>query len=109
MTRDHGLEQLIRDDLRSTHGLSEKVMFGGLAWMLHGNLLCCARDDGMLVRLGKGRDAWALQIAGIEPMMSGNRTMHGWVRCDLAVYGEDALRRQLIESAIEFVEALPEK
>jgi len=28
-------------------------MFGGLAWLAHGNLLCGARDAGMLVRLGK--------------------------------------------------------
>lgn len=84
-------------------------MFGGWAWLLRGNLLCGARDDGMLVRLGKGRDAWALQIKGIVPMLSRGRTMHGWVRCGPEVYGEETLRKKLLSRAVEFVRSLPEK
>ena len=45
MTRDKGLEALINDELDSVSGLTEKAMFGGWAWLLHGNLLCGARDD----------------------------------------------------------------
>lgn len=55
-------------------------MFGGRMWLLHGNLLCGAREEGMLVRLGKGQDAWALEVDGIEPMYPGTRRMRAWVR-----------------------------
>ncbi|MGH6823717.1 MAG: cold-shock protein, partial [Methylocella sp.] len=49
MARDEGLEELLREDLEAESGLTEKAMFGGRAWLLNGNLLCGARDDGMLV------------------------------------------------------------
>lgn len=109
MARDKGLEELIRDELQAVHGLSEKAMFGGWAWLLDGHLLCGARDDGMLIRLGNGRDAWARRIDGVLPMLSGERIMHGWVRCGPDVYGEDALRKKLLFHAMEFVRSLPGK
>jgi len=109
MARDRGLEEIIRDDLSSLVGITEKAMFGGWAWLLHGNLLCGARNDGLLVRLGKGLDTWALQITGIVPMESGGRVMQGWVRCGPEVYGNDPLRDRLLSRATEFVSALPGK
>ncbi|SMH67340.1 Conserved hypothetical protein [Acidithiobacillus ferrivorans] len=109
MARDKGLEELVYDELRSTPGITDKAMFGGWAWLLGGNLLCGARDDGMLVRLGKGNDAWALAITGIEPMLSRGKHMYGWVRADARVYGDDKMRHNLIASALQFVGSLPKK
>lgn len=109
MARDRGLEELIRNDLDSLAGITDKAMFGGWAWLLRGNLLCGARADGMLVRLGKGLDAWALQTNGIVPMESRGRIMHGWVRCGPDVFGDDTLRNRLLSRAIEFVRTLPGK
>lgn len=109
MARDKGLEEIINDDLESELGLSQKAMFGGWAWLLDGKLLCGARDDGMLIRLGKGNDAWALQIPGIVPMISRDRVMQGWVRADSRVYGDDELRSKLLSGALNFVRSLPEK
>jgi TfoX N-terminal domain len=109
MARDTGLEELIFDELRSTPGITDKAMFGGWAWLLGGKLLCGAREDGMLIRLGKGNDAWALAIKGIDPMISRGRPMSGWVRADSGAYGDDKLRRKLISSALQFVSTLPTK
>src|SRR5437868_3306773 len=98
MARDKGLEELVHDELRSTPGITEKAMFGGWAWLLGGNLLCGAREDGMLVRLGKGNDAWALALDGVQPLLSQGRQMHGWIRADARVYGDDGMRGRLIAS-----------
>jgi hypothetical protein len=49
----HGLEELIKSSLGNTRGLSEKAMFGGWAWLLHGNLLCGVRPGSLLLRVGK--------------------------------------------------------
>ncbi|MGB7068362.1 MAG: hypothetical protein WBD22_02610 [Pyrinomonadaceae bacterium] len=106
MARDRGLEELIHDDLDARVGVTEKAMFGGWAWLLNGNLLCGARDDGMLVRLGKGLGAWALETTGIVPMESRGRIMQGWVRCGPAAYGNDVLRNHLLSRASEFVSTL---
>lgn len=62
MARDYGLEEIVADDLRDISHVSDKAMFGGRAWLLEGRLLCGARDDGLLFRLGKGNDAWALAL-----------------------------------------------
>jgi hypothetical protein len=109
MARNKVLEELLGDDLAQVRGITEKAMFGGWAWLLHGNLLCGARDDGMLARLGKGNDAWALAIPGIEPMMMQGRQMHGWVRAAPEVYEDDKLRRKLLKAALDFTQSLPNK
>jgi hypothetical protein len=109
MARDKGLEELLNDELTDERGITQKAMFGGWAWLLHGNLLCGARHDGMLARLGKGQDGWALRMSGVEPMMSGSRRMEGWVRAAPEAYGDDVLRRQLIDAALAFVRTLPMK
>ena len=109
MVRDRGLEALISDDLASLSGLTEKAMFGGRVWPLHGHLLCGAREEGLMVRLGKGRDAWALRLDGVEPMHSGARRMHGWVRAAPSAYVDATLRGRLIEQALEYVRSLPRR
>ena len=109
MVRDKGLEALIEDELAPVTGLTGKSMFGGWVWLLHGNLLCGARAEGMLVRLGKGQDGWALEIDGVEPMYSGARRMQGWVRAAPNVYDDAALRRRLLQRAMTFVRSLPPK
>lgn len=48
-------------------------MLGGWTWLLNGDLVRGAREDGMLARLGKGRDGWALATPGIAPMISRGR------------------------------------
>jgi hypothetical protein len=109
VARDAGLEELLREDLRSELGLAEKAMFGGWAWLLNGNLLCGAREDGMLARLGKGRDVWALETPDIVPMISRGRRMQGWVRAGPLAFGDDVLRRKLLNAALAFVRSLPAK
>lgn len=107
MARDRGLEELILDDLGPLQGLSDKKMFGGLAWMLDGHLLCGARDVGMMVRLGKGNDGWALELPDVAPMIMSGRP--GWVRASPDACADDALRKRLLDAAIAFVRALPPK
>jgi TfoX N-terminal domain len=109
MARDRGLEELLGEHLVGTPGLTQKTMFGGMAWLVNGNLLCGAREDGMLVRLGKDNDAWALKVPGIAPMVMQGRTMNGWVRAAAAVYGDRELRRKLLNAALDFNRSLPRK
>ncbi|MDE1992247.1 MAG: cold-shock protein [Rhizobiaceae bacterium] len=109
MARDTGLEELLREELGERFGLTEKLMFGGWVVLLNGHLLCGAREDGMLVRLGKGNDGWALSLNDIKPMLSGARIMHGWVRAGPDAYGNDAVRKRLLLAALDYVGALPAK
>lgn len=109
MARDAGLEEILGTDLEGIPGLAGKAMFGGWAFLLNGNLLCGARQDGMLVRLGKGRDGWALELSGIAPMVMQGRRMEGWVRAAPEACADDALRRRLLDAALAFNRSLPVK
>ncbi|MBS1820811.1 MAG: TfoX/Sxy family protein [Acidobacteria bacterium] len=110
MARDKALEALLNDELEGRAEITQKAMFGGLAWLWNGNLLCAARKDGgMLVRLGKGNDAWVLAIKGVAPMVMNGRQMSGWVRVSAEVYAGDAMRKRLLKAAMEFVKTLPAK
>jgi len=103
MARDKGLEDLIRNDLPRGLSVTEKAMFGGMAWLVDGNLALGARGDGMLARLGKGNDAWAVALPDVGRMISAGRPMQGWVRAGPLAYGDDAVRARLIEAALTFV------
>jgi hypothetical protein len=107
MARDPNLETWLRAALRDEPGVSEKAMFGGLAWLLNGNLLCGARHDGMLARVGPARDAWALALPNVGPMISGDRAMGGWVRAGPAA--DEETRSALLAAALAFARALPPK
>ena len=109
MPRDKALEALLTDDLGALPGLTQKAMFGGWAWLLQGHLLCAARAGSVMVRLGKGNDAWALQAAGISRVVMQGREMNGWVRATPEAYVCDALRHRLLRDAAAFVRSLPPK
>jgi hypothetical protein len=109
MPRDPGLEELVKSTLGNTRGLSEKAMFGGWAWLLHGNLLCGARRGSLLLRVGKDNEAWANEIPGVATAIMGGRRMSGWVRATPEAYGNDTLRQKLIDAALHFTGSLPKK
>lgn len=109
MARNKGLEKLIASELTGVRGITTKPMFGGMAWLANGNLLCDAREAGMLVRLGKENDDWAIQHPGIARTVMGGRVMSGWVRAKEEAYANDALRAKLLQAALEFNRTLPWK
>lgn len=109
MARDVGLETVVAEDLDGLPDVRTVKMFGGLAWMLRGNLLCGARHDGVLCRLGKGNDGWTQTIPAASPMMMGERRMEGWVRLSPEGAADDALRARFLAAARAFVESLPPK
>jgi hypothetical protein len=109
MARDPGLEDMLAEDLAAERDLTTKPMFGGLAWLCSGHLCLAARSDGLLVRLGPGREGWALDRPGIRPMRFGARPMRGWIWAEPDVCGDDDLRVHLLSAALAFVRSLPAK
>ncbi len=106
MARNKSLEDLVRSDLGSTPGLTEKAMFGGWAFLLDSKLLLGVRDTGILVRLGPGNDEWALKLEGITQTIMRGKPMSGWVRANLDTCDNTKTRRKLIQKSLEFVQTL---
>ena len=83
-------------------------MFGGLCFMLDGNMVAGTSKRGLLVRVGKNRQPDVLARPGTKPMEMGGRMMEGYVFVDPAPYDEEALRDWL-GLAVGFVKTLPPK
>ena len=64
MAYDEGLAELMRGDLAGVPGITEKKMFGGLCFLLDGNMLCGVHKGGGMFRVGKDNEAAALAGRG---------------------------------------------
>lgn len=109
MAYDEGLAQILRDDLNDLAGISEKKMFGGMAFMLNGNMVCGVHKDGGMFRVGKENEAAALAVEGAGPMAFTGRKMGGMVDVSDALLDDDDRRGALVALALDFVKDLPAK
>lgn len=89
--------------------ITEQTMFGGICFMLNGNMALSASPNGLLVRVGKeGRDA-ALRRKGARPMVMGGRTMAGYVFVDEAAMKSAAALKGWIDRGLAHAATLPPK
>ena len=91
MAYDEELAERVRELLEGEAGLTEKKMFGGLGFMVGGNMAVAASGQGgLLVRVDPSS---SYDESGVEPMVMGGRTSRGWVHVSPEVVdGADALR-----------------
>ncbi len=82
-------------------------MFGGIGFLLNGNLLVGASKRGLLVRVGKDRQSHALAKPGTRQMEMRGLPMDGYIYVDPAI-GRDVVRGW-VDMAIAFVQTLPPK
>ena len=94
--------------LAETGTVREVKMFGGLCFMLNGNMVAGASRRGLLVRVGKDQRARALARPDAKPMEMAGRPMHGYVLVDPPPSDDQGLLDWL-EFAIAFVNTLPPK
>ena len=110
MPYDHDLADRIRELLADERDLTEKKMFGGLAFLLGGHMAVAASGQGgLLVRVDPAESEQVLATSNAEPMEMRGRPMAGWLR----VAGDDLrTKRQLsrwVRLATTFVRTLPPK
>jgi len=108
MSFSETIAETMRADLGFQPGLDEKKMFGGLAFMLHGNMVCGVTKDGAMYRVGKTREAEALEL-GASPLSFTGRIMGGMVELDSGSFNDDALRQKLTEFSLAHAASLPPK
>ena len=86
MAYDEGLATRVREAIGEQPGLTEKQMFGGLAFLLGGNMACGVRGDDLIVRAAA--DA-ALEEPGARPFDLTGRPMKGWLQVGPDGHAED--------------------
>ena len=109
MPYDERLAERIRDVLASEPDLVEQRMFGGLAFLVGGNLAVVASGRGpLMVRVGA--DAAAELVGdGVERVAMGARTMQGWVDVDLAKLARRTQLERWVGRGVAFARSLPPK
>jgi TfoX/Sxy family transcriptional regulator of competence genes len=83
MAYDEALADRIRSVFEGEPNLTEKKMFGGLAFLIGGNMAIAASGQGgLLVRADPETSDTLLASKGVEPMEMRGRPMPGWLRVD---------------------------
>ncbi|MDY0170539.1 MAG: TfoX/Sxy family protein [Thermoguttaceae bacterium] len=109
MPYSESLASRIRDVLAGRYGITERKMFGGIAFMLHGNMCVGVWKTSMIARLGAEGAAAALKEPSIVEFDITGRPMKGWVVIEAEGIDTDKQLRQWVERAVEFVGTLPRK
>lgn len=109
MTYDEGLAHRIRTRLEDRDDLAESEMFGGLGFMIGGNMCCGVHGDAMIARIGPEAYEDALEEPHARPFDFTGRAMRGWVFVDPPGVAEDEALEAWIQRALSFVVTLPAK
>jgi TfoX/Sxy family transcriptional regulator of competence genes len=109
MAFDEGLAQRIREHLAGTAGLSEKKMFGGLSFLVGGNMCVGVIGEELIVRVGLDGTEAALARPGSRLFDFSGRPMQGWVTVDPAVLDADEVLAGWVDQGLGFVRTLPPK
>jgi TfoX N-terminal domain len=107
---DEDLAERIRDLLLGEPHLAEQKMFGGLAFLLGGNMAVCAsREGGMLVRIDPADREHLLATTAAFPMVMGGRTMKGFLRVEADDLRTDEQLATWVGRGRSYARSLPAK
>ncbi|MEU6260151.1 TfoX/Sxy family protein [Streptomyces sp. NPDC047043] len=109
MAYDEGLAERIRERLGADPAIAEKRMFGGIAFLLHGNMAVGVTGDDLMVRVGSEATDAALARPGARIFDMTGRPMRGWIVVDGAAVAEDETLDAWIAEGRAFAAGLPPK
>ncbi|MEM7270382.1 MAG: TfoX/Sxy family protein [Pseudomonadota bacterium] len=109
MAYDHDHYEMLARALGAMDGLSERNMFGGKFFMLHGNMLMGVVKSGVMARVGPGGEEAALALPGVVKGPPSGRKMSGVVTVEAGLLDDREALDQLIALAVEFVGPMPAK
>ncbi len=114
MPYDEGIAQRARETLddqcdTKTHKIVEKKMFGGLAFMVNGNMCCGVVGSRLMVRVGPDQYESALKLPYARPMDFTGKALKGLLYVDEPGFEQDTDLGAWIGRALVFMRSLPSK
>jgi TfoX/Sxy family transcriptional regulator of competence genes len=107
---DEALAARIRDLVAGEPGLTEKKMFGGLAFLIGGNMAVAASGQGgVLVRVDPAQSDALVASTSARPMEMGGRSMAGWLRVDAEDVRTEPELARWVELGSSYARSLPAK
>ena len=110
MAYDTELADRIRELLAPEHGVDEKRMFGGLAFLINGHMTVAASGQGgLLVRVPPDETEKLLDRAYVSPMVMAGREARGWLRIDAQGLKTKRQLESWVGRGVKYVRSLPPK
>jgi TfoX/Sxy family transcriptional regulator of competence genes len=109
MPFSQSLADRIRWALTQTRNIEEKKMFGGVGFLLKGNMLVGVWESSLIVRLGPENGVDALKQPHVKQFDVTGRPLKGWVMVEPEGLDTDSQLANWIDRAIQFVQTLPHK
>jgi TfoX/Sxy family transcriptional regulator of competence genes len=109
MAFDEALAERVRDVLGDAPDVVARRMFGGIAFMIAGNMACGVMGDDLLVRVGRDDQAACLALPFARTMEMSGRVMGGFVVVDADGLDEDDVLEAWVERGSAYAGTLPPK
>ena len=110
MAYDAELADRIRDLLEGEPGLTEKRMFGGLAFLVNGNMAVSASGQGgLMVRSDPGRAESLVDQQHVRRVEMRGREMDGWLRVDVELLAKDDELERWVNHGLAYARSLAPK
>lgn len=110
MAYDEQVAQRIRDLVAGDLDVTEKKMFGGLAFLVNGNMSVAASSKGgLMVRLDPDETERLLAQPAVRPFEMRGKAMNGWLRVDDAGFETEEQLRDWVDRSVEYARTLPHK
>lgn len=110
MPYDVELADRVREIVAGPAAVSEKRMFGGLAFLVDGRMAVAASGTGgLLLRCDPRQTDDLIAVPGVEPFRMRGREMDGWLRVDADVVATDEALREWVAHGVEYARSLPPK
>ena len=109
MPYDSGLAERLADLVGDRSAMEEKKMFGGIGWMLNGNMCTGVYKDWLIIRVGEEATSKILKEKHVKPMDITGKPMRGWAMVAPKGYESDKNLERFVNLAIDFVKKLPVK
>lgn len=110
MAYDEDLAERIRAELGGQPGVTEQKMFGGLAFLIGGNMAVAASGEGgLLVRADPDKSEKLMASGKAKPMEMRGRQMHGWLRVDADAVRTKRELARWVKEGTTYARSLPAK
>ncbi len=109
MAYDTKLGERIREKLKGTRGIEEKKMFGGVGFIIHGNMACGILKDDLIVRVDPATHNSLMKRVHVKPFDNMGRPMAGWILVSPAGCKTDKALSDWIKMGVDFAKSLPPK
>ena len=110
MAYDEALAGRIRELMGDERGVTEQRMFGGLSFLVNGNMSVAASGQGgLLVRVDPNESDALVRKPGVQLMEMGGRSMQGWLRVDAEAVRTKKQLAAWVDRGVGFARSLPPK